>query len=76
MNNIYFYSHTKGHYSSFSNFSNHSVIIDGKYYPTTEHYFQSKKFMDPIYEETIRLSATPFIAKKLGSSRKYKLRED
>ena len=34
MNQINFYSHTYGKYSAFSNFSNHPVIIDNKYYPT------------------------------------------
>jgi ribA/ribD-fused uncharacterized protein len=67
----------KGPYSSFSNFSDHSVIINDKYYPTTEHYFQSQKFTDyPNYMEKIRLSATPSLAKKLGSTRTYKLRND
>lgn len=77
MNNIYFYSHIKGIYSAFSNFSNHPVTINNKYYPTTEHYFQSQKFIsEPEYMELIRVSATPSIAKKLGSSRNHKLRED
>ena len=77
MEKIYFYSHIKGQYVSFSNFSNHPVTINNKYYPTTEHYFQSQKFIDePEYMELIRVSVTPAIAKKLGSSRTHKLRGD
>jgi len=74
---VYFYSHIKGPFSAFSNFSNHHVTIDGKYYPTTEHYFQSQKFInDSPFMETIRIASTPTIAKKLGSSRTHVLRPD
>ena len=31
-------------YGCFSNFSNHKVEIEGKTWPTTEHYFQAMKF--------------------------------
>ena len=49
----------------------------GKEWRTSEHYFQAQKFpTDPEYQERIRLTASPMIAKRLGSSRKHPLRED
>lgn len=62
----------------FSNFSNHSVVIDGKLYQTTEHYFQSMKFIttDRAWAESIRKAKTPYICKIMGGSREHPLRED
>lgn len=71
MSAIHFYSHTTGPYRNFSNFSPHSVIIDEKEYPTTEHYFQSQKFENVVYQETIRTAST---AKAIGGTRLMKLR--
>ncbi len=41
---IRFYS-TAGEYGGLSNFSRHRVHLKGKTWPTTEHYFQSQKFV-------------------------------
>lgn len=67
---IYFYSWKK-QFFEFSNFSLHPIVIDGKTYKTNEHYFQSVKFLDPDYQEKIRLASSPKEAKILGSSRDY-----
>lgn len=63
---------------SFSNFSNHPITVNGVYYPTTEHYYQSMKFLgtDEMWMEVIRKSPTPGIAKKNGSSKTHRLRTD
>lgn len=60
----------------FSNFSKHSVEIDGKSWPTSEHYFQAMKFADPALQERVRKAATPSIAAKLGRDRGNPLRSD
>jgi N-glycosidase YbiA len=62
----------------FSNFSNHPVTIDGKTYPTTEHYFQSMKFVttDSDWAESIRVAKTPYLCKIMGGSRDHPLRKD
>lgn len=57
-------------YGCFSNFSKHSILVDGKMYPTTEHYYQSKKFEDPVYQEAIRLLKTAREAKDIASGDK------
>ena len=62
----------------FSNFSNHGVTIDGKFYSTTEHYFQSMKFVttDETWAEAIRKANTPYLCKIMGGSREHPLRKD
>ena len=74
---IYFYS-TVDEYGEFSNFSRHGFELDGKYWPTSEHYFQAQKFIgtDDEYVERIRMAKTPKYAAELGRSRKYPLRAD
>lgn len=87
MGAIYFYSWKKK-YFEFSNFSLHPIVIDGKEYATNEHYFQSVKFLETEmtniskegealpYREVVRLAKTPAEAKKLGSSRSFKIEPD
>ncbi|KDQ52780.1 hypothetical protein JAAARDRAFT_138222 [Jaapia argillacea MUCL 33604] len=52
---IYFY-HKHHPYYGFTNFSPHEVKYQGKRYPTSEHLFQSFKFLDhrPLLAEHIR----------------------
>lgn len=72
---ILFYS-TTGNYGCFSNFSKHPIELDGRIWPTTEHYFQAKKFEKTPYERIIRKASSPSEAARLGRSRKYPLRDD
>lgn len=74
-NTIYFYSST-GKYGCFSNFSNHPIHLDGKIWPTTEHYFQAKKFEGTEFEEQIRKATTPSEAARIGRKRSLPLRPD
>ena len=57
-------------------YSNHSFVVDGILYKTSEHYYQSKKFLD---EETINKvinANTPKEASTIGRDRNNKKRED
>jgi N-glycosidase YbiA len=74
---IEFYS-VQDAYGCFSNFSAHPISLDGKRWPTTEHYFQAQKFVgtDDAYAEEIRQATSPMIAARLGRSRKHPLRRD
>lgn len=56
-------------YSWLSNFHPSPIEIQGKMYPTVEHWFQSQKFSKPDLQEKIRLAATPSKAKHLGKTR-------
>ena len=72
---IKFYS-AEGGYGEFSNFSRYSISMNGKTWPTSEHYFQAQKFLDVAYREKIRKAKTPSIAAALGRARTQKLRPD
>lgn len=63
-------------YGCFSNFSKHGFEIDGKYWMTSEHYFQAMKFVGLEVFEKVRLAPTPMDAAKMGRDKKNPLRED
>ncbi|HMP29088.1 MAG TPA: NADAR family protein [Saprospiraceae bacterium] len=67
----------KSKFAIFSNFADTPVIIDGLYYLTTEHFFQSMKFAnsDPEYAELVREAKTPLESKRLGKSREHPIDE-
>jgi N-glycosidase YbiA len=73
---INFYS-TKGDYGCFSNFAAYPILLDGKEWRTSEHYFQAQKFVDaPEHQEAIRSQPSPMIAARMGRDRSKKLRAD
>jgi N-glycosidase YbiA len=72
---IYFYS-TRDSYGCFSNFSAHGISLKGKWWPTSEHYFQAQKFAATEHEELIRLAKTPKLAAEMGRQRNRPLRAD
>ncbi len=59
---VYFY-HSDQPWGELSNFSRHSVFIDGVIWPTTEHYYQAQKFTHEVHRESIRCASTPMLAK-------------
>jgi N-glycosidase YbiA len=75
MDAINFYSVSEA-YGCFSNFSPHPIRLEGKTWPTSEHYFQARKFVGTPDEEEIRLAKSPMIAARMGRSRKRPLRKD
>lgn len=72
---IKFYS-VSGEHGYFSNFSPHPVVLAGKTWPTSEHYFQAQKFAGTPDEEEVRQAKSPMIAARMGRSRKRPLRAD
>lgn len=75
MDPIYFYRDEDA-FGCFSNFSPHPIEVDGRIWPTTEHYFQAQKYMGAAKEEQIRLAPTPGRAAKMGRGKDGKLRPD
>lgn len=75
MNKIRFYGHKQPCFE-FSNFYRAELFIDGKTWPTSEHYYQAMKFIDPELQEMIRTAKTPAKAAALGRDKKYPLRPD
>jgi N-glycosidase YbiA len=63
-------------FGEFSNFSPHPFELEGRVWPTSEHYFQAQKFPDTEHEEAIRLAKSPMIAARMGRSRERPLRAD
>jgi ribA/ribD-fused uncharacterized protein len=63
-------------YGCFSNFSPHPVVLKGKTWPTSEHYFQAQKFAGTPDEEEVRQARSPTIAARMGRSRQRPLRKD
>lgn len=53
-----------------------SFELEGKVWPTVEHYFQGMKFTDDSRQEQIRAAASPEQARKLGRKRHKSLRRD
>lgn len=75
MNTINFYS-TKDKFGCFSNFSRHPISLDGQEWPTTEHYFQAKKFEGTPHEEELRKTSSTVEVAKKGRERTRPLRSD
>lgn len=63
-------------YGCFSNFAAYPIEVDGKVWPTSEHYFQAQKFAGTEFEEEIRQVRSPMIAARMGRGRRKPLRAD
>lgn len=61
---------TSDPYGFFSNFSRHAIDLDGRRWPTTEHYFQAMKFWPhaPKMIDEVAQAETPKQAARLGRS--------
>ncbi len=63
-------------YGEFSNFARFPIELDGKTWPTSEHYFQAMKFLDDANRAEVRDAKTPDVATRMGRDRSKPLRED
>jgi N-glycosidase YbiA len=61
MKEIKFYE-AEDPYGYFSNFALYPLELNGKTWPTSEHYYQAQKVVGTEWEENIRLCATPLEA--------------
>lgn len=60
-----------------SNFYPAPFLLEGKIWPSVEHYFQAQKFPTDIsLQERIRQAATPQSAKRLGRTKSEHFRTD
>ncbi|MBB6099014.1 hypothetical protein HNR42_002450 [Deinobacterium chartae] len=75
MNVIRFYRE-KETYGEFSNFAPYVIELDGKVWPTSEHYFQAQKFLEEELRERVRAAVGPMAAAHLGRDRSLPLRPD
>jgi N-glycosidase YbiA len=75
---IYFYKVWQP-YGCFSNFSPHSIEVNGVYWSTVEHYYQAQKFVgteDAVVIPLIYAADTPELAAALGRDCTRRLRPD
>lgn len=75
---IYFYKVDEP-YGCFSNFSPHSICINGQNWLTVEHYYQSQKFVTSDDEKLVAMIqavSTPQEAANLGRDPKHRVRAD
>jgi ribA/ribD-fused uncharacterized protein len=63
-------------YGEVSNFAAFPITLQGKVWPTSEHYFQAQKFAGTEHAEAIRRTRSPMIAARMGRDRKKPLRAD
>ncbi|WP_299412165.1 NADAR family protein [Acaryochloris sp. IP29b_bin.148] len=70
---IFFYK-VQDPYGCFSNFSLHSIHLQGQLWPTSEHYYQAQKYQGTPHQDLchqIRQASTPEAAAALGRDPKY-----
>lgn len=63
-------------YGCFSNFAKYPIVLKGKEWETTEHYFQAQKFVGTQHEAELRLARTPMEVARMGRDRNRPLRQD
>lgn len=63
-------------YEPLGTFSEYGFDLEGKHWPSVEHYYQAMKFTDEAYREKIRQATHPKAARKLGRKKKVKIRPD
>ena len=63
-------------YGEFSNFARYSFTVNGVKYPTSEHYYQSKKFLDEENQKDVIACITPGEAAEMGRDPSRPLRKD
>lgn len=64
---IRFFSKSETH-REFSNFAPFPIDLDGKRWPTVEHYYQAQKFADPELQRKIRKAEKPVIERLRDST--------
>ncbi len=67
MSEISFYLRNEK-YGFLSNFHRVQQLVEAKFYRTNEHFYQSKKALDPSVELWISNAPTPFLAMMAGRS--------
>jgi ribA/ribD-fused uncharacterized protein len=72
---IYFYEEFRP-FGFLSNFATCPILLKGRLWPTTEHYYQAQKYAGTETEELIRQAPSPMNAKDLTRLPQYPPRAD
>ena len=70
------FNNASGEYGFLSNFAPYPISLNGKMWPTSEHYFQAQKYAGTEQERKIQRAKTPLIAARLGRDRSLPIRRD
>jgi hypothetical protein len=74
---IRFSAKLENEYRGFSSFAPSPLVINGKRYPSLEHYVQAMKYpSEPEWQEAIRVAPTPLKARQLGEQKDHTVRTD
>ena len=65
---VLFFLRDRDNFFFLSHFSAAEIAIEGETWPTVEHYFQSRKSLDPEFRSAIRACVHPGMAKRLGAA--------
>lgn len=63
-------------YFAFSNFSAHSIRVDGILYPTAEHAYHAQKFTDQAIIDELRAAGSPLEAYEIAHRYKSQRKEN
>ncbi|MCW8879595.1 MAG: GTP cyclohydrolase II [Kangiellaceae bacterium] len=74
-NPVLFYE-PDGPYGFLSNFATYPITVDGEKWASTEHYYQSKKFVETQYSDQIKFAGSPDEAFKLSRVFVDQVRDD
>ncbi len=72
----FFSTHAGSPWLVFSNLHRAPFTLENKVWPSVEHYFQAQKFTNKTYQEAIRITPHAVTAKRLGGSRRQKIRSE
>ena len=70
-----FYS-VKDPYGEFSNFALFPILVDGRLYQSSEHYYQSEKYIDLELKEKVINASTPMEAALIGRDPRFPKRDN
>ena len=72
---ILFYSANRD-FGDLSNFAEYPIKLNGKTWPSTEHYYQAQKYAGTDIAEEIREAPKPIKAFKIAHAKKAQMRSD
>ncbi len=75
MSAIHFYDESQN-FGWLSNFASSPIFLDGKLWPTTEHYYQAIKYEGADYAEVVRCAHSPMVSKNLTRDPQHPPRAD
>jgi ribA/ribD-fused uncharacterized protein len=63
-------------YGEFSNFAAFPIFVDGEWWPTSEHYFQTQKYQTEALRDWVHYAPSPMEAANRGRNPKIPKRDD